>query len=286
MTQPNMPNMPGAEAVNDTLEFVRNLWGGGMKIPGMTMPSMSIEEIDKQITDLKAVESWLNLNMNMLRGTIQALEVQSGTLSALKSMSDSMAAMVKPGTAPSGKPAAPSSASSAPSASAGQGAASAGTANARTSPPAFDFSAFSMPKPAPAPSQASATPEVQAGVTPPAADKEQEKSGKPGEESATTATVFADPAAWWNLLQEQFKKAVDAAMAPAPDTTPSSGAAGKPAGRAVAKSDIKPAKPAAGRATVANSKLTARAAGKSTAAKSSAGSTAAKNPRRKSAPGG
>lgn len=89
MTQSNMPNLPGFDAMAETFEFVKNMWGGAQTasgIPGMTMPSLSLEEVNKQIADLKAVESWLNVNMNMLRGTIQALEVQSATLATLNAM--------------------------------------------------------------------------------------------------------------------------------------------------------------------------------------------------------
>lgn len=95
MTQPNMPNLPGFDAMADTLEFVKNMWGGMQAptgIPGMVMPTLSVEEINKQIADLKAVESWLNVNMNMLRGTIQALEVQSATLSTLHAMGQTFGA--------------------------------------------------------------------------------------------------------------------------------------------------------------------------------------------------
>jgi hypothetical protein len=83
-------DMPGANAMGDTLAFVKQLWGS-MKIPGIAMPSLSPEDIDKQIADLKAVESWLQVNMNMLRGSIQALEVQSATLTALRSVGESFA---------------------------------------------------------------------------------------------------------------------------------------------------------------------------------------------------
>ncbi len=89
----------GAGGMNDTLEFVRNFWGS-MKIPGMAMPSISPDDLNKQIADLKAVESWLQMNMNMLRGTIQTLEVQSATLTALHSMSESFAKAASP--SPSG----------------------------------------------------------------------------------------------------------------------------------------------------------------------------------------
>ena len=88
MSSNDMDGLPGAGAMNDTLEFVRNMWGA-MKIPGMSMPSMSPDDINKQITDLKAVESWLQMNMNMLRTTIQTLEVQSATLSAIQTMGQS-----------------------------------------------------------------------------------------------------------------------------------------------------------------------------------------------------
>lgn len=95
MLKPPAQNVPG---VTDTLEFVKNLWGG-MGVPGMAAPgasglgtpALSTDELDKRITDLKAVESWLNLNLSMLRTSIQALEVQRGTLATLKSMSESMA---------------------------------------------------------------------------------------------------------------------------------------------------------------------------------------------------
>src|SRR3954447_9664854 len=99
MSNSNTSGTTGAGAMTDTLEFVKNMWGG-MKIPGMAMPTLSVDDINKQIADLKAVESWLTLNMNMLRGTIQALEVQSATISTLQSMGENMSAMMQrgPGT--------------------------------------------------------------------------------------------------------------------------------------------------------------------------------------------
>ncbi len=99
MSSNDTDGLPGAGAMNDTLEFVRNMWGA-MKIPGMSMPSMSPDDINKQITDLKAVESWLQMNMNMLRTTIQTLEVQSATLSAIQTMGQSFshAATSRPAT--------------------------------------------------------------------------------------------------------------------------------------------------------------------------------------------
>jgi hypothetical protein len=95
MPTPNMPNIPGAASMTDSLEFVKNLWGSmgvpGMNVPGLAVPSLAPEDLDKKIADLKAVESWLNVNMTMLRGTIQALEVQRTTLATLKTMSANFA---------------------------------------------------------------------------------------------------------------------------------------------------------------------------------------------------
>jgi hypothetical protein len=97
-----MPHVPGVGAVTDTLDFVKNLWGSmsvpGMSIPGLGAPTLSMDDLEKKIADLKAVEAWLNVNVSMLRGTIQALEIQRGTLATLKSMGASMAeAMKQPG---------------------------------------------------------------------------------------------------------------------------------------------------------------------------------------------
>ena len=99
---PQMPHIPAAGAMTDTLDFVKNLWGSmsvpGMSMPGLGAPILSVEELDKKIADLKAVEAWLNVNVAMLRGTVQALEVQRGTIATLKSMGATMAeAMKQPG---------------------------------------------------------------------------------------------------------------------------------------------------------------------------------------------
>lgn len=77
---------------NDPLGFVRNMWGNmGFSLPGMAVPTFDTEELEKRIKDLKAVEGWLRMNLSMLQMTIQSLEMQSSTLSAVKAMG-SMAA--------------------------------------------------------------------------------------------------------------------------------------------------------------------------------------------------
>jgi hypothetical protein len=50
----------------------------------MLAPLTNIEELDKRIKDMRAIEQWLKLNLNMLQSSIQALEVQRATLATLR----------------------------------------------------------------------------------------------------------------------------------------------------------------------------------------------------------
>lgn len=73
---------------SDPMEFLRNLWGGnGFSLPGMVTPTLDTEELEKQIRDLKTVEGWLRTNLSMLSMTIQNLEMQRTTITAVKTMS-------------------------------------------------------------------------------------------------------------------------------------------------------------------------------------------------------
>lgn len=72
---------------SDPQDFMRQFWGGlNMPIPGMVTPTLDTNELDKRITDLKAVEGWLKMNLNMLQMSIQGLEMQKITLAAMRSM--------------------------------------------------------------------------------------------------------------------------------------------------------------------------------------------------------
>lgn len=77
----------------ESLDFLRNMWGGmGMNIPNMVTPTLDIKELDKRITDLKAVEGWLSMNLNMLKMSIQGLEMQRNTLATMQSFAQSVQA--------------------------------------------------------------------------------------------------------------------------------------------------------------------------------------------------
>jgi len=90
---------------NDPLNFVRNLWGGmGFNLPGMVTPTFDVEELDKRIKDMKAVEGWLRMNLSMLQMTIQSLEMQRTTVSTVQAMSKMASEAVQTPEAPVGTP--------------------------------------------------------------------------------------------------------------------------------------------------------------------------------------
>jgi hypothetical protein len=53
-------------------------------------PTLNVEELDKRVTELKAVHFWLDQNAKALSATIQALEVQKMTLATLRGMNFNM----------------------------------------------------------------------------------------------------------------------------------------------------------------------------------------------------
>ena len=177
MANTQMPNIPGAGVMNDTLDFVKSLWGT-MSVPGLTAPTLSVEELDKKINDLKAVETWLNLNMSMLRGTIQALEVQRGTIATLKSVGASLAAAVN-------QP----------------------TGNDKSIFDANPYASAFFHHAREADKKQTAAP---AAPAPEAKPEAAAPADKPGADAA--AAQMANPAVWWNMLQDQFKQAVSTAM--------------------------------------------------------------------------
>ena len=65
----------------------------GASLPGIgqwVAPTLDPAELEKRIEELRTVQFWLEQNAKMLGATIQALEVQRMTLSALKTMNVQM----------------------------------------------------------------------------------------------------------------------------------------------------------------------------------------------------
>jgi hypothetical protein len=148
-------------------------------LPSMIAPTLDVEELDKRIADLRAVEQWLNLNLSMLRTTVQSLEVQRNTIATLKSFGG---ALLSAGAA---HPAA-----AAPTENWPYPAGHSGAAMPRTA---------TMPAPMPAP--------------PPKARHKGRGSGAAA--AAAAAALPLNPTVWWNTLQEQFTKIAATAAAEA-----------------------------------------------------------------------
>ncbi len=114
--------LPFANTMGDSLDLMKKMWGmAGLpgipnpanlasmamrlpqQLPNMVAPTFDVNELDKRIADLRAVEQWLELNASMLRTTIQTLEVQRATIATLKGISGAMLApLTKNGHKPEG----------------------------------------------------------------------------------------------------------------------------------------------------------------------------------------
>lgn len=104
-------SLPFANTMGDSFDLMKKMWGmAGLpgipnpsnlasmamrlpqQLPSMVAPTFDVNELDKRIADLRAVEQWLELNSSMLRTTIQTLEVQRATIATLKGISGAMLA--------------------------------------------------------------------------------------------------------------------------------------------------------------------------------------------------
>lgn len=76
-----------SDTPQDPLEFLKSMWGGmGFPLPGMVTPTLDVNELDKRIADLKAVEGWLKMNLGMLQMSIQGMEMQRATIAAMQTL--------------------------------------------------------------------------------------------------------------------------------------------------------------------------------------------------------
>jgi hypothetical protein len=76
--------MADSNPSQDPFEMFRRLWGPlGLPLPGMAMPTLDPQEVEKRIAELRSVEGWLTLNLNMVRFSIQGLELQKSALNAM-----------------------------------------------------------------------------------------------------------------------------------------------------------------------------------------------------------
>lgn len=169
-------------------DFLQNLAKGaaaGMPampaaLSGWVAPTMSVEELDKRIQELKAVQFWLEQNARALTATVQALEVQKMTLATLQGMNVAVGDMM------------------------GVLGAAARPAEAAKEQPWPGVA--SAPAPAPAP-QAAPAPAPAA-----AKDDAAAASGAGEEKPEVKAPGMVDPMQWWGALTNQFQQLAANAM--------------------------------------------------------------------------
>ena len=254
MSEPSSANF-GFGNLIPGFEFLQNL--GKNAPPGMPqMPSMaswvaptlSVEELDKRIQDLKAVQFWLDQNSRALTATVQALEVQKMTLATLQGMNLSMtdlasafktstADMVQKTRSAVAEP--PTPAAHVPAAA----APSTWLQSASLKP--------SQPTSATAPSTAPAASPAAAPMP---------GSSAADEPAPAVAKGVVDAVQWWNSLTQQFQQIAQTVITESAKHAPPAGAgavdaAGRPAapskgqaapaasGPAVAPAHKAPAKP-------------------------------------------
>jgi hypothetical protein len=76
------------ENPQDPMRFAQQMWGNmGFTLPGMVAPTFDVDELDKRIADLKAVEAWLQVNLSMLQMSITGLEMQKTTINTVQTVS-------------------------------------------------------------------------------------------------------------------------------------------------------------------------------------------------------
>jgi len=203
-------------------DFLKNLAGGGAggaagsAVPGLpslaswVAPTLSVEEVDKRIQELKTVQYWLEQNGHALKATIQALEVQKMTLSTLRGMNVRM-----------------------------EDIASAFTRQAAAVAPAA--------APATAPAAAAPVepePEVEPEEAPAPAKKPRSRPASSAAASGGNGSVV-DPMQWWGSLTEQFQQIASSALQDAAQLKVP--AVAQPLADAVDKAMGKPAAPTASR---------------------------------------
>ena len=233
-------------------DFLKNLAGGAAagsgSVPGIpslaswVAPTMSVEEVDKRIQELKTVQYWLEQNGHALKATIQALEVQKMTLSTLRGMNVRM-----------------------------EDIASAFTKQAAAMAPA----PAPAPTPAPAPRpEPEAVEEEEEEFDEAEEEAEEEETPAPKKTSrakpaaSNGAAGVVDPMQWWGSLTEQFQQIASTALQDAAQlkvpamAQPLADAVGQVIGKATAAR--KPAAKTAAKKTAAKKAAPAPAARKKT----------------------
>ncbi|WP_319016831.1 PhaM family polyhydroxyalkanoate granule multifunctional regulatory protein [Diaphorobacter aerolatus] len=196
-------------------DFLQNLAKGAAtgvsSMPGLASwvaPTVSVEELEKRINELKSVQFWLEQNSRALAATVQALEVQKMTLATLENMNVAMGDFA--------------------GAFGAQMAGAAGPGNAsRSTQPKAAKSAEPPARPAAVHEQ---EPREEAADT--GADAEATSAIPAAAAFMPGAAGMVDPVQWWSSLTNQFQQIAANAMrdvsqhaASAPAINPAAGQA-------------------------------------------------------------
>jgi len=167
-------------------------------------PLLDPDEIENRIAEMRAVEQWLTLNLNVLRSTIQAFEVQRATYATLRAFGSGTYGASS--GADTGTTSAPESGAAFTSPFGQAGAANFWRSPFASAEPAQDVeSQARAPEPEP-------EPEPQAA----AADEEAPREGGGAESpfaQAGNAYGALDPSLWFNAMRAQFDQIAAAAQA-------------------------------------------------------------------------
>ncbi|WP_432729519.1 PhaM family polyhydroxyalkanoate granule multifunctional regulatory protein [Variovorax sp. W6] len=171
-------------------DFLKNLAGGAASgngsIPGIASwvaPTLSVEEVDKRIQELKTVQYWLEQNGHALKATIQALEVQKMTLSTLRGMNVRM-----------------------------EDIASAFTRQAAAMAPAPAAAAAPEPEPEEIEDEEEIAEEEIQEAPAPKKSRSRPASAKATKAAAADGAGVVDPMQWWGSLTEQFQQIASTAL--------------------------------------------------------------------------
>lgn len=190
-------------------EFLQNLAGQaaggvaqglGKSLPQMpnlghwVAPTFNVEDLDKRIEELKAVQFWLDQNAKALSATIQALEVQKMSLATLKAMNFNLgdvanALKVK----------------------------AAETVSGFAGKVPTQFAGLEIPERTYGNSSAAPEPEAETEEEPeeeaaPPPKKPRKAAATAPEVPAAVASGVVDPMAWWGALSQQFQQIASTAM--------------------------------------------------------------------------
>jgi len=103
-SQPSPPPFPFSP--QDALEFMQKMWNPlGVPIPGFGLPGAQMgaqpggmpfpnpaamfatldpAELERKIADMKVVENWLSMSLNLTQMSIKTMELQKASLEALR----------------------------------------------------------------------------------------------------------------------------------------------------------------------------------------------------------